>query len=63
MQDNPMTVGELIEKLKEYPPETGFYFRNPPSGGYLGLDSDFKRSYIEKYGSDVLMLIIEIASD
>lgn len=62
MSDNkPMTVGDLIKELQKYPSEIGFYFRNPPSGRYLGLDSDFKRSYIEKFHSDVL--IIEVDSD
>jgi len=61
MENNPQTVGDLIKILQQYPSEIGFYFRNPPSGGYLGLDSDFKKSYIEKFYSEVL--IIEVDSD
>lgn len=61
MTDKPMTVGDLIRKLQEYPSELGFYFRNPPSGGYLGLDSEYKNSYIEKMVTDVV--IIELDSD
>lgn len=62
MNEEIITVGDLIEKLKEYPSHIGFYFRNPPSGGCLGLDSNFKKSYLEKWEiGDIL--IIEVDSD